>query len=147
MSADPITSIVARNLCTGCGACAGSFPGLIIPLAYWDVRDIAVIPSNTSQVIAGGPSGLWQSVDGGHVFTGAGDVPRVIDISFGRRDPNTMFVVREFTGVLRSTDVGQTFDLLRPELERSTDWFRSALQLEGGAAGRHRRRGHREVGR
>lgn len=29
MSADPITYIVARNLCTGCGACAGSFPGLI----------------------------------------------------------------------------------------------------------------------
>lgn len=29
MRADPITSIVARNLCTGCGACAGNFPGLI----------------------------------------------------------------------------------------------------------------------
>ncbi|ROU04331.1 Coenzyme F420 hydrogenase/dehydrogenase, beta subunit C-terminal domain [Histidinibacterium lentulum] len=29
MSADPITRTVARNLCTGCGACAGAFPGLI----------------------------------------------------------------------------------------------------------------------
>ena len=29
MNDDPITSIVARNLCTGCGACAGGFPGLI----------------------------------------------------------------------------------------------------------------------
>ena len=33
MSADPITSIVARNLCTGCGACSGSFPGLIRMIA------------------------------------------------------------------------------------------------------------------
>ncbi|MEQ9259272.1 MAG: Coenzyme F420 hydrogenase/dehydrogenase, beta subunit C-terminal domain [Roseovarius sp.] len=29
MSADPISSVVACNLCTGCGACAGAFPGLI----------------------------------------------------------------------------------------------------------------------
>jgi coenzyme F420 hydrogenase subunit beta len=29
MSADPITRMVARNLCTGCGACAGAFPSLI----------------------------------------------------------------------------------------------------------------------
>jgi ferredoxin len=29
MTADPITDMVARNLCTGCGACAGAFPDLI----------------------------------------------------------------------------------------------------------------------
>ncbi len=29
MSADPISNIVARNLCTGCGGCAGAFPTLI----------------------------------------------------------------------------------------------------------------------
>ena len=29
MSVDPITSMVAHNLCTGCGACAGAFPDLI----------------------------------------------------------------------------------------------------------------------
>ena len=29
MTKDPITSIVACNLCTGCGACAGSFPDFI----------------------------------------------------------------------------------------------------------------------
>ena len=29
MTSDPITSIVARNLCTGCGACAGAFPNAI----------------------------------------------------------------------------------------------------------------------
>lgn len=29
MMSDPITSIVARNLCTGCGACAGAFPNAI----------------------------------------------------------------------------------------------------------------------
>lgn len=29
MTDDPITAIVARNLCTGCGACAGAFPGQI----------------------------------------------------------------------------------------------------------------------
>lgn len=29
MSTDPITQLVARNLCTGCGACAGAFPDLI----------------------------------------------------------------------------------------------------------------------
>lgn len=29
MSTDPITSVVARNLCTGCGACAGAFPNAI----------------------------------------------------------------------------------------------------------------------
>jgi photosystem II stability/assembly factor-like uncharacterized protein len=126
------TKGVFQSLDGGQNFTQGTFPDLIIPLAYWDVRDIAVIPSNMSQVIAGGPSGLWQSVDGGYVFNGVDDVPRVIDISFGRRDQNTMFVVREFTGVLRSTDVGQTFDLLIPELERSTDWFRTALQLESG---------------
>jgi coenzyme F420 hydrogenase subunit beta len=29
MRTDPITSIVAENLCTGCGACAGAFPNAI----------------------------------------------------------------------------------------------------------------------
>jgi coenzyme F420 hydrogenase subunit beta len=29
MSVDPITRMVSRNLCTGCGACAGAFPNLI----------------------------------------------------------------------------------------------------------------------
>ncbi|WP_164659304.1 Coenzyme F420 hydrogenase/dehydrogenase, beta subunit C-terminal domain [Tropicibacter sp. Alg240-R139] len=29
MSADPITSVVERNLCTGCGGCAGAFPNAI----------------------------------------------------------------------------------------------------------------------
>lgn len=29
MSIDPITSVVAKNLCTGCGACAGAFPNAI----------------------------------------------------------------------------------------------------------------------
>lgn len=29
MTADPITRLVARNLCTGCGACAGLFPDAI----------------------------------------------------------------------------------------------------------------------
>jgi len=29
MSADPITRTVTRNLCTGCGACAGAFPQMI----------------------------------------------------------------------------------------------------------------------
>ncbi len=29
MSTDPITATVARNLCTGCGACAGAFPTAI----------------------------------------------------------------------------------------------------------------------
>lgn len=29
MNCDPITSIVEKNLCTGCGACAGAFPELI----------------------------------------------------------------------------------------------------------------------
>ena len=29
MRSDPITSIATRNLCTGCGACAGAFPDLI----------------------------------------------------------------------------------------------------------------------
>jgi coenzyme F420 hydrogenase subunit beta len=29
MTADPITRLVARNLCTGCGACAGLFPNAI----------------------------------------------------------------------------------------------------------------------
>lgn len=29
MTGDPITRMVGRNLCTGCGACAGAFPGLI----------------------------------------------------------------------------------------------------------------------
>ncbi|MEX0286391.1 MAG: Coenzyme F420 hydrogenase/dehydrogenase, beta subunit C-terminal domain [Paracoccaceae bacterium] len=29
MSNDPISTIVARNLCTGCGACAGAFPNAI----------------------------------------------------------------------------------------------------------------------
>jgi len=29
MTADPITRVVARNLCTGCGACAGAFPEAI----------------------------------------------------------------------------------------------------------------------
>lgn len=29
MSRDPITAIVAQNMCTGCGACAGAFPNAI----------------------------------------------------------------------------------------------------------------------
>lgn len=29
MTTDPITKMVACNLCTGCGACAGAYPGLI----------------------------------------------------------------------------------------------------------------------
>jgi len=29
MSSDPISTMVSRNLCTGCGACAGAFPDLI----------------------------------------------------------------------------------------------------------------------
>ena len=29
MSTDPITAIVAGNMCTGCGACAGAFPNAI----------------------------------------------------------------------------------------------------------------------
>ena len=29
MRPDPITATVARNLCTGCGACAGAFPQAI----------------------------------------------------------------------------------------------------------------------
>lgn len=29
MTVDPITSVVAQSLCTGCGACAGAFPNLI----------------------------------------------------------------------------------------------------------------------
>lgn len=29
MNSDPITRVVARNLCTGCGACAGAFPDMI----------------------------------------------------------------------------------------------------------------------
>lgn len=29
MSADPITAVVERNLCTGCGGCAGAFPNAI----------------------------------------------------------------------------------------------------------------------
>jgi MYXO-CTERM domain-containing protein len=126
------TNGVYQSLDGGQNFTQGTFPGLILPLAFWDVRDIVFTPSNTSQVSAGGPAGIWQSVDGGHVFSGVGDMADVIDISFGRRDTNTMFAVSEFAGVLRSTDVGQTFVLLRPELGHSTDWFRSALQLESG---------------
>ena len=29
MKPDPITAIVAENMCTGCGACAGAFPNAI----------------------------------------------------------------------------------------------------------------------
>ena len=123
---------VYQSLDGGQNFTQGTFAGLMIPLAFWDVRDIAFTPSNTSQVVAGGPGGIWQSVDGGHIFSGVSDVAEVIDISFGRRDTSSMFVVSEFAGVLRSTDLGQSFVLLRPELPGPTDWFRSALQLESG---------------
>lgn len=102
---------------------------------YWDVAELAFLPSNSSHVYSGGSAGMLLSVDGGITFgaTGGTDNPdNVVEISFGRRDPNTMFAVSEYSGVLRSSDGGQSFTLLAPDLPGATDWFRSALQLESG---------------
>ena len=38
MTKDPITSIVACNLCTGCGVCAAPFPK---PSRWWMTRKMA----------------------------------------------------------------------------------------------------------
>ena len=110
----------------------GRFVGGIMPPAFWPVRDIAFMPADASKVLAGSSAGLFQSVDGGYEFSGLPGVNDVVDISFGRRDASSMFVVSEFAGLQRSTNDGLSFVLLAPELPRSTDWFRSALQLESG---------------
>jgi photosystem II stability/assembly factor-like uncharacterized protein len=102
---------------------------------YWDVAELALVPSNSSQVYSGGSAGLLLSVDGGNTFGAIGGTENpgyVVEISFGRRDTSTMFVVSEYTGVLRSSDGGQTFTLLAPDLPGSSDWYKSALQLESG---------------
>jgi photosystem II stability/assembly factor-like uncharacterized protein len=106
--------------------------GLSMPPVYWDVRDIAFAPSNASHVYAGGPAGLRESVDGGYTFSALPGADDVDQITFGRRDTETMFLVSEHAGVLRSADGGQSFTLLEPELPRSTDWVRCVLQLESG---------------
>lgn len=106
--------------------------GVSMPVAYWDIADLAFEPSNRSQVYAAGPVGLSQSVDGGYTFSGIPGADNIVDISFGRRDTNMMFVVSEYSGVLRSSDGGQSFALLAPDLPGATDWFKSAQQLDGG---------------
>jgi len=110
----------------------GTLSGVLLPLAYWDVQDIAFTPSNTSQVNLIDSTGLRLSVDGGYMYSFVNQISDAIDINFGRRDADTMFVVSEFAGVLRSNDGGQNFTLLVPDPPGPTDWFRSALQLTSG---------------
>lgn len=110
----------------------GSFAVSIMPPAYWDVRAMTFAPGDTSIVIVGDSSGLFQSADGGSVFSGMGAVGSVVDTRFGSLDTNTLFVVSEFDGLLRSVDGGQSFTTLKPDLPRSTDWFRRAAQLKSG---------------
>jgi photosystem II stability/assembly factor-like uncharacterized protein len=106
--------------------------GVFIQPTFWPVRDIAFAPSNASQVYAGDSSGLWESVDGGQTFSGLGGDGDIVDITFGRRDTTTMFIVSEFAGVQRSTDGGQSFTLLAPDLPDGSDWFRRVLQMANG---------------
>jgi hypothetical protein len=106
--------------------------GGIMPPAFWPVRDIAFMPADASKVLAGSSAGLFQSVDGGYEFSGLASVDDVVDISFGRRDTNSMFVVSEFRGLQRSTDGGLSFVLTKPDLPRPPDWFKRARQLESG---------------
>jgi photosystem II stability/assembly factor-like uncharacterized protein len=109
-----------------------TFPGLIMPPVFWPVRDIVFAPSNTSHVYAGSASGLKESVDGGQTFSSLGGAGDIIEITYGRRDTTTMFMVSEFEGVQRSDDGGQSFTLFAPDLPGAVDWFRSVRQLANG---------------
>jgi hypothetical protein len=108
------------------------FTSLIIPPAYWPVRAMTFAAADASIVIAGSSAGLFQSADGGSVFGGMAPIDDVVDARFGSRDTNTLFAVSEFGGLLRSVDGGQSFTTHKPNLPRSTDWFRRAAQLKSG---------------
>jgi len=123
---------VQQSLDGGLSFSPAYFAGRLLPPGYWPVRTMTFAQEDTSMVIVGSSSGLFQSADGGSVFTSMAAINNVVDARYGSLDTNTLFVVSEFGGLLRSVDGGQSFTTHKPDLPRSTDWFRRAAQLKSG---------------
>jgi photosystem II stability/assembly factor-like uncharacterized protein len=123
---------VLQSLDGGQSFSPGYLAGALLPPSYWPVRAIAFAPSDTSDVIAGSSSGLFRSVDGGSTFSGMAAIDSVVDIRFGGRDADTLFVVSEFGGLLRSVDGGQSFTTHKPDIPKATVGYRRAAQLNSG---------------
>ena len=123
---------VLQSLDGGQSFLPGYFAGTLLPPAYWPVRAMTFAPSDTSKLIAGSSNGLFQSVDGGSIFSGMAAIDSVVDARFGSLDANTLFVVSEFGGLLRSVDGGQSFTTHKPDIPRMTVGFRRAAQLNSG---------------
>src|SRR5262245_53911822 len=81
------------------------------------LRDIAVSPTSPATLFAVAPGSFYKSTDAGVTLvrqsaTGLPDDGVFLNVVFTPSDPQTMYVVDEFSGVYKSTDGGITFNLL-----------------------------------
>lgn len=86
-------------------------------LPVYEVRALAIHPSNPNLVLFGGAGQLYKTTDGGISWNITGDAsfqnatPYIWDIEFNGNDPNIVFAASD-EGLYRSTNAGDTWNLV-----------------------------------
>lgn len=86
-------------------------------MTAWSFTDIVINPTNPQVIYAVGMTGVYKSSNGGTSWTAANNglaaTPYTYDVEMHPSDPNTLYVVSQFSeggrGIYKSTDGGTTW--------------------------------------